>query len=429
MIYRFYIPFILLMGTLYFFKGKKIFVNEIFWLICWWGLVFGTSILSNIYWGYDISSSTLIYIIAIFILFLVGRYFGKNFNQIRITKREDYHPTKYNFITILGFLGTVMFVFDYLHLNGMSTVKSGYNISIIGSLGSLFMPILLVMGLYRFGYYYYYYKKVDLKSFIYLLAYILPSILNSGRESIFNILIGIFVIKSFCDDQTVKKRKKITIKRIVITVTILFFVIITLMKVYSLTMTRFTNNEVNVFLFRNKVPNSIINEANKLGDLKYIYYTILSYFGHQLAFLSCMFYEYSGPYMYGMFELNILSRRLPKFLGLDYTLVSNTVKYLANGRFKGDWFTIIGSLIVDFGKIGALVAIIIIGFFVGIMRKRFKISPNIENLSMISLICLSMMSTVQLGPFYSINIYGAYIWWFLIFNTKIGKIKINYTKE
>ena len=215
-----------------------------------------------------------------------GRYFGKNFNQIRITKREDYHPTKYNFITILGFLGTVMFVFDYLHLNGMSTVKSGYNISIIGSLGSLFMPILLVMGLYRFGYYYYYYKKVDLKSFIYLLAYILPSILNSGRESIFNILIGIFVIKSFCDDQTVKKRKKITIKRIVITVTILFFVIITLMKVYSLTMTRFTNNEVNVFLFRNKVPNSIINEANKLGDLKYIYYTILSYFGHQLAFLS-----------------------------------------------------------------------------------------------------------------------------------------------
>lgn len=77
-----------------------------------------------------------------------------------------------------------------------------------------------------------------------------------------------------------------------------------------------------------------------------------------------MFHEYSGPYMYGMFELNILSRRLPKFLGLDYTLVSNTVKYLANGRFKGDWFTIIGSLIVDFGKIGALVAIIIIGFFV-----------------------------------------------------------------
>ena len=48
----------------------------------------------------------------------------------------------------LGLLGMFLFSFDYIRLNGIASEKGNSNISLLGSFSSLFMPILLVLGLY-----------------------------------------------------------------------------------------------------------------------------------------------------------------------------------------------------------------------------------------------------------------------------------------
>ena len=121
-----------------------------------------------------------------------------------------------------------------------------------------------------------------------------------------------------------------------------------------------------------------------------------------------------------MYELNIISRRLPTVLELDYKLGSAALNMLAGGRFRGDWQTVLGSLIVDFGKILTPIICAILGYFAGKSRKYFERDQSITRAVLIAMFCLSMTSTVQMGPFYNTSIYGAYIWWFIIFRLKIG---------
>lgn len=422
MIVKFYLPFVIIILLLYMIKRNKILFNEVFWLLFWWGLVVGSTVFSGIYYGYPIKNSVYIYIGISIFCFLSGRLFGMKVSLKPIII-SDCEIKKLNVFTWAGVIGSLLFIFDYLRLNGIGSEKSTYEISIIGSVGMLLIPILLVVGLYRFGYRRAYKNKIDVISICLLGGYVLPGILNSGRESMVMLIIGVIAMNAYVNSirgkDMITTYKELTRKgKTKLLVGIAGF--IGIYNIFTMTLSRFTDNEINIFLYRNIVPGYIMEEANKLGNFKFIYYTALSYFGHQVAFLQSILNDYSGPYLFGMYELNIISRRLPDFLELDYKLGSTALNMLAGGRFKGDWQTVLGSLIVDFGKILTPVICAFLGYFVGKSRKYFERDQCITRAVLIAMFCLSMTSTVQMGPFYNTSIYGAYIWWFIIFRLKIG---------
>lgn len=411
--------FLIIIIFMIFITNFKIFFNELFWMFIFWGLIIGGYIFSGIEWQYSVSIELIVYLLIIFLSFMFGRKYGYA-RKVKVFAQE-YNKEKIYKFCVLGLLGVFLFTIDYIRLNGLFTIKSGYNISFIGSLGYLMIPILLILGLYMFAITLVENGKINLKALFLLLAYSIPCILNSGRESIVFIIIGVGTIYGYYAHFIKKSYRYVNLKKLLASLFIGIFIICTVCFIVHISKERFGDNEVSTFLNTHRVTLTAIREAEMWGDFEFLYFNIASYFSHQLSFLEFIFKEYHGPYMFGMYELNIISRRLPTILELDYSLVSQQLRqlYLLKGvSYSGDWFTILGSLIVDFGRFGSIIFMYLCGYLCGIVKKKLNVSCDVRYVVLRAIICICMFSSIQLGPFYNILIYGAFIWWLIIFREK-----------
>ncbi|PLT62633.1 O-antigen polymerase [Mediterraneibacter gnavus] len=404
--------------------GFRILFNELFWLFLMWGLIFGIHMFSGVSWKYSMSIWLIVFVGLSFIAFLIGRKHGKN-RRVKLFFRETSSKDTRCFIT-LGISGALLFAIDYIRLNGLFTAKSGYDISIIGSVGALLVPILLVEGLYIFAKTLVDSNRISFKGILLLIGYSIPCILNSGRESLLFIIIGVMSIYGYNAYFFQKYWRIIRPKKIIKTILIVFAVFFAMWFMVHISKERFGSNEISTFLNSHNITAESRAEAKKWGDFEFLYYNIASYFSHQVSFLEFMLEEYKGPYLFGLYELNIISRRLPNFLGLDYQLVTQQLRQLffLNGvSYSGDWFTVLGSFMVDFGRIGTVVMCYICGFCVGKIRKKIELTFDIRYAILLAIVCICMFSSIQLGPFYNTLIYGAFIWWWLIFRKDEGTIR------
>lgn len=388
--------------------------NEVFWFICSWTLIIGVHFASGVEWGYSVSFSTGTYIALCLILFL-GFYGLGIHSKVVIKQTSTIDGKKYRIIKGLGWAGSVCYIFEFIRLNGISIGrKISYQISFLGSLSTIFISILLVCGLYEFGKNFIENKKIKVSTILELIGYAVPSMVNSGRESLLFVMIGVISMLGYSINQrniTEGKNFFLSFRKIITIVTsLLIFGVIGYIFLY-ISIGRFDSNDINSFLVKQTVPKSLINEALKFGEYDFLYYNFVSYFGHQLPYLEYVVQHYNGPYLGGLYELNIISRRLPSVLGLDYRLVYKSV----DSVFSGGWQTIIGSFIFDFTKYLTPFVCAIFGLVIGVIRKKFTITNKLTGATLISLICISMFTTIQLGPFYNIIFYGAFVWWYLIF--------------
>ena len=403
--------------------NKKIFINEIFWLLVWWILIIGIYFTANVKWKYSMSIFTAFFIAYCFVILVLARKYGMKSNVKIFSVKPN--TTVLKMSIFLGLFGDFLFIIDYLRLNGInSSLKSSYDISLIGGIGSIFVPILLVNGLYYLAKDIKENKKISIMPICLLGAYTIPCILNNGRESLLYVIIGVISIYGYtCNFDDVKKIDyQKTLKNL-----LLFFLILIIMNfILKISQDRFGENEISTYLNTHNVSPDTITEAKKWGKLEFLYYNFISYFGHQIPFLEFVLKEYDGPYMFGMYEFNIISRRLPSFLDLDYRSVGLKLKYLysANGEsFSGCWQTVLGSFVFEFGKFGVPVICLILGVALGKINKKYYETYDLRYAVLKSLICLSMFSTIQLGPFYNILVYGAFIWWVVIFKNGYEKIE------
>ncbi len=420
----FLVVFLIIILLLIIKTNNRIFFNEIFWMFIFWGLIIGVYCFSGVKWKYSVTIDLIIYLLVAFSLFMIGRKYGYT-KKVKMYYQE-FSKINQNFYCRLGIIGVIAFSIDYIRLNGLFASKSGYNISIVGSIGNLMIPILLVLGLYMFAESLINNGKINIKAILLLVAYAIPCILNSGRESIAFIFIGIAAIYGYYAYFNKKTYRVVKLKKLLIKILIAIFAICVICFIVYISKERFGDNEVSTFLNTHNVTLTAMKDAEAWGNFEFLYYNISSYFSHQLSFLEFMLKEYHGPYMYGMYELNIISRRLPAFLGLDYNLVSQQLRrlYILKGvSYSGDWFTILGSLIVDFGRVGSMVVIFLCGYLCGIVKKNLSLYSDISYVVLRAIICICMFSSIQLGPFYNILIYGAFIWWLIIFRKRDYRVK------
>lgn len=399
---------------------KRCLFNDQFWLLASWILIVSVHVFSGVKWKYIVSAETYIYIVLCFAIYFAFRYLGLH-SKVRTYESKAINYSRLRIFKIIGWVGAVMFTINYIMLNGIfDTGKSLYQLSIIGSIGALMTPILLVTGLYEMAFEYKKEQKLKLKLFLPIIGYCLPCILNSGRESLLYVVIGVisvlYAIRSSTADGI--QTRSILLRKIVNVLVLIVIIISIGAIIFSTTLSRFGTNEINTFLATHNVPVSIRNEAEKYGAYKFLFYNFISYFGHQLPFLEFVIHNYNGPHLMGMYELNIISRRLPSFFDLDY----RTVYSFVDNAFNGSWQTVIGSFIFDFGVYITPVIVAIFGLITGRLRRKFLISNSLERITLNGILCIAMFTTIQLGPFYNILVYGSFIWWAIIFmNIKIGR--------
>lgn len=397
-------------------SGNKILFNDIFWMFVFWGLIIGVYFFSGVTWKYNVSVGLILFLTISFISFMAGRSYGTK-KRVKLFSKET-SIVNQKLFCFIGLLGVVLFSVDYIRLNGFFSIKSEYKISIIGSIGNFMIPILLVLGLYMFASTLIVTGKINIKALLLLAAYSVPCILNSGRESLAFVVVGIAAIYGYYAKHNQVSYRYVNIKKMLRKIMIIAIVIGVLFFVVHISKERFGDNEVSTFLNTHNVSAIAKGEAERWGDFEFLYYNIASYFSHQISFLEFMFKEYKGPYMFGMYELNIISRRLPDFLGLDYMSVSRQLRNLygqVGVSYSGDWFTVLGSFIVDFGRVGSILACFICGYFTGKVKKKIRLCDDIRYAVLRAIICVCMFSSIQLGPFYNTLVYGAFLWWLIIF--------------
>lgn len=389
--------------------------EPLYWLSLFWFLILGVYFTSGIQYKYGLSFQTSTFLFICCSLFLCGYHYGfRRSTRCFVNKELTSSVNKY---IIAGIMGVIAFAGDYVRLNGIAEGKStDTQISIIGSIGSLFVPILLLLGLYLNAVKIKKQDSFDMLGVILIIGYSIPCMINAGREAILFAIIGImcmFGYKSILQRNEKKRHNK------TIFIIIGIFIVVGLaFTIIQISQKRFTDNEINVLLTYRDVSSKTMNDASSWGSYEFLYYNIASYFSHQIPFLDFTLREYDGPYMCGMYELNIISRRLPEFLELDYNLAFAKLGHLFNSKretFSGAWNTVLGSLIIDFTWVGAIILTLVCGIIIGKARKKFIKTKDARYATLISLICLSTFSTIQLGPFFQTQIYGAFIWWYILF--------------
>ena len=328
----------------------------------------------------------------------------------------------------MGIFGASVYIFEYIRLNGIQTSKIAYLISFIGTVGNLFVPILLVVGLYLFADDYINMGKINFLGLVCLGIYFVPCVINGGRENVLYLIIAMTAIVGYAkhlDRGRNKKKKKSLFSKILIAVIAVALVCV----IIYVSSYRFTSEHSNFFLNLMDVPETIWKEAELFGAAKNLYANFLYYAVHELPGLEMVLRFYDGPYMFGLYELNTISRRLPSSLGLDYRLVTEAMNREVFSK-TGDvvlleigWRTMLASLIYDFGKYATPFVCGGLGYLVGRVRKHYKKQQSIEYLVLVAIMCMSMFTTIQLGPFFNFSVYGSFLWWIIIFKSPIAMQK------
>lgn len=412
----FLIIFLLVFGYIGKRNNYRAFTDPLYWLSLFWALIVGVYFSSGINYKYGVSIYLVCFFTACLIFFFLG--YRKGLHQktkVFVTKKRT--SLKIGYIAV-GIIGVFLFSYDYIRLNGIVETKGDTNISIIGSVANLFIPILLVMGLYLNAQSINKKGSFNLLGIILIFAYSIPCMLNAGREAILFAVIGILCIYGYKKIIDVRSGRHNGGRKYLLLILSISVVLFMGFLIVQISKQRFTNNEISILLANRDVTSRFAAEADSWGDFSFLYYNIASYFSHQIPFLDFTVINYDGPYMLGMYELNILSRRLPDFLGLDYRIVSHELNHLFATKgesFSCEWNTVLGSLVVDFTWIGAILICGLCGYAVGKIKKKFYSTLDARYATLIALLCLSSFSTIQLGPFFQISIYGSYIWWYIIF--------------
>lgn len=413
-------------------KGYRLLINPLFWLGVFWVLIFGVYFTSGIRYKYGLSIWLCLFLIACIYGFLVKYRKGLASSVRTFVKERKVAVRKW---LLIGLFGTILYIFDYLRLNGFNLRKTTTETSFIGTLGALMLPILLVIGIYLNCTSIRNKGKFHIGGIALMFLYGFPCIMNAGREAFLFIVIGMISLLGYRSilSKTKEKTKTNNTKmkfrtKLSLIIVSGIFLVGALYVIFLVSVNRFTDNEINSLLAASDMSSKSMNEASSWGIFEFLYYNIASYFSHQIPFLDQTLQEYRGPFLGGLFELNIISRRLPDFLGLDYNLAFMEEENIFNRSgesFAGGWNTVIGSFIIDFTWIGAIIACSICGYYIGVIQKKFIKTKDSRYATLLSLVCLCSFSTIQLGPFFQTNLYSSFIWWYILFHRYEKKISKN----
>jgi hypothetical protein len=106
--------------------------------------------------------------------------------------------------------------------------------------------------------------------------------------------------------------------------------------------------------------------------------------------------------VFGVSQLSYIERRLQWLIGKqgDQNWEQQVKAIEGKGKFSSHtWGTFISNFIIDFGRIGALIACFAIGFLGGLFFNKFKRDHNALTVVRQCLICAGAVFSIQYSPF------------------------------
>ena len=203
----FFILFWLIASYRYMKKNTERIYSPIVWLLIGWFFSFGLYLFSGISYHYGLSIEAGAYYWGVCIAVVIGfkfsqRWrvvFGQRKNMHFIPRIDSITRNLYHLYCGVVILGSFLVVFDIMRLNVISfNLHSNLNISGIGNIGILMSSLGLILWLYECVYAIKNNVKFRPVAIICTIAYLIPALITSGRQSILIMAVSSFVTLFYC---------------------------------------------------------------------------------------------------------------------------------------------------------------------------------------------------------------------------------------
>lgn len=420
----FFILFWLIASYRYMKKNTERIYSPIVWLLIGWFFSFGLYLFSGISYHYGLSIEAGAYYWGVCIAVVIGFKFSQRWRVV-FGQRKNIHfipridsitRNSYHLYCGVVILGSFLVVFDIMRLNVISfNLHSNLNISGIGNIGILMSSLGLILWLCECVYAIKNNVKFRPVAIICTIAYLIPALITSGRQSILIMAVSSFVTLFYCFSKWPHYKYKVYIYGPVVLAVLGLFVYTTLISASRTAV----SNKIDLFnyMYKSSVSEETVTILDKLGPFRTIIMEILFYYSHELSMFEILFSKYDGPLFWGMSQLSLIARNIPAgggktisdVLWTYYDSVSDQA-----GVYAHVWRSAAGNCLVDFGIVGGLIFALILGYLAGTFYKRSRLNDSAYSTVGLALICAGMLFAMQFSPICEAYWIYPMIWWILL---------------
>lgn len=389
-------------------KNQKYVLNDIFWTISLWSLMFINYYTCGIEYKEHVSVYVILYIVLCISMYIIA-HIGSS--KINFKFRESKYYLDKHFNTIPISLAVILGAFIYIvniiaNNNVIIGITRTYDTSIISTLSLLLADFAPFVWYYELIYSLMYGMKIPKHAFITILAYCFIPIFYAGRGVYVSILWNtVLIIFYFRRDKISKAigRIKNTIKSLGIFM--IFAIILVIGYSVFIGHSRYGSDYVHHFevVANCEVSNSTMQILSYFGIFALPLLNAMFYFSSAIVKVGMIFNYYSGPYLHGFYQLNYISRRFPELYSQYEKVSSQIIQIMVEHRcplFYSAFDTGIGMSIYDFGRIGTVFVLFTAGWLAGRNYRHYLIHRTSYFVFFQVIICEMVMTSTQLSPLY-----------------------------
>jgi hypothetical protein len=286
---------------------------------------------------------------------------------------------------------------------------SDHQISTIGVLGNVLASFGIIVWLYGLYGYVIEKKRIRLISYLSLVSYVAGGVVSAGRQAILIIILSSVILVLWGLKSKRDTHKSVTFANIKKSQPWGFYIVIGVFFAYfvSISNNRSRISDIDLRIksyetvFNAKTSEHALLTGEKLGPFQDIYMEFIYYYSQELIRLDLLFQDYHFPPLMGLSQLSYVERRIDWLIGTPSEKSWNEIVNVLEKKNKFNshtWGTFITNFIIDFGRLGAPVVCLILGWIFGILFKEFKREANSFSVIRLSILCAGIVFSIQFSP-------------------------------
>lgn len=465
-------------------KKSKCFYNPVFWMTMSAVFVIGMYYTSGYAYKYPLRASGLLYYLGVIICFVIGYFGAQKFkligqgglfsaqcnvlaektkaisNKVQETKCWKYLTDKFDFLIekisgiklykyvsakmsfvtekkefnrfysgmnkrvyfLIAFVGGTIFLIDFCVHNTLFSddLHTGAVMSSIGVLGKICLLLGIIIWLCDLADSVQNNKGLSVAGCCAAIMYFIPALLTSGRQSF--ILFIVATVAMFMYSLNVNKEYRYLkhfmlcgIIGVGLIVVFCVFVAITRQSV---------NNKAALF---ESMFNCVIPEATEklflgMGAVGMFFCEIISYYSHELPMFQVFLDNWDSYPMLGASQFQLISQNINQDSAYSFTTMWEKLDLMSENAdvYSHVWRTISANCIIDYGIIGGLIFMVILGYLAGRVYKNVMENNRLNNQVMLAMVNAGAFFSMQFSP-----IVEGY-WYFPILWLLIGLPVVNF---
>lgn len=440
-----------------FLKKSKLFFNPVFWMVASATLVIGLYFSSGFEYVHPLKVSGLLYYLLIIGCFYLGfvsskridvgrkKFLLKNHNvekekkgilakanvcvwldrrvsllrksisynkllspiykkMTSVTSQADYNSffrgMNISVYFLVSIVGVLVFCIDFFIHNSLSSgdLHTEAVISTIGILGKICLLLGIVVWLCELAYSIQSNKQISWVGCLGAIIYFIPAVITSGRQTF--IIFIIATISIFVYSLNVQKEYKY-IKQFIL-IGIIAICLIVMFCVFVAITRQSVSNKAELFesMFNCKIPDDTERLFLKMGALGMFFCEIVSYYSHELPMFQVFFDNWDCYPMLGASQFQLISRNINPDSMFSYDTMWENLDIMSAeaGIYSHVWRTISADCIIDYGRVGGLIFMVILGFLAGWTYKKVIESNQMNYQILLSMINSGAFFSMQFSP-------------------------------